>query len=97
MSLMDASCTAVGGQPAAVRVVAHELPRPAGCRLPRSVPRGPPVSGPSTVHIDLPPLARRREDIPLLVAHFLDLLGSDGDRKILDRSHRAAHDDGVAG
>lgn len=25
-----------------------------------------------TVHIDVPPLARRREDIPLLVAHFLE-------------------------
>lgn len=32
--------------------------------------------------IDLPPLARRREDIPLLAAHFLDLLANGGERKI---------------
>lgn len=28
----------------------------------------------NVVHIDVPPLSRRREDIPLLVAHFLELV-----------------------
>ncbi|HUO81791.1 MAG TPA: sigma 54-interacting transcriptional regulator [Gammaproteobacteria bacterium] len=38
----------------------------------------------NVVHIDIPPLDERREDIPLLVAHFLDLLArdSDGSRKV---------------
>ena len=35
------------------------------------------------MHIDLPSLARHREDIPLLVAHFLDRLAKEtGERKI---------------
>jgi len=37
----------------------------------------------NVVHIDLPPLARRREDIPLLVAHFLtEVANETGTRKI---------------
>jgi len=37
----------------------------------------------NVVHIDLPPLARRREDIPVLVAHFLAQIAHDsGTRKI---------------
>ena len=37
----------------------------------------------NVVHIDLPPLSRRREDIPLLVAHFLaELAKETGQRKI---------------
>lgn len=37
----------------------------------------------NVVHIDVPPLARRREDIPLLVAHFLELMAAEtGTRKI---------------
>jgi two-component system, NtrC family, response regulator GlrR len=37
----------------------------------------------NVVHIDMPPLNRRREDIPLLVAHFLANLAKDsGARKI---------------
>jgi two-component system, NtrC family, response regulator GlrR len=37
----------------------------------------------NVVHIDLPPLARRREDIPLLVAHFLAQIAAEtGSRKI---------------
>lgn len=37
----------------------------------------------NVVHLDLPPLARRREDIPLLVAHFLTRLSEEtGLRKI---------------
>jgi two-component system, NtrC family, response regulator GlrR len=37
----------------------------------------------NVVHIELPPLARRREDIPLLVAHFLaEIAGEGGARKI---------------
>jgi two-component system response regulator GlrR len=37
----------------------------------------------NVVHIDLPPLARRREDIPVLVAHFLVQIAHDsGTRKI---------------
>jgi two-component system response regulator GlrR len=37
----------------------------------------------NVVHIDLPPLNRRREDIPLLVAHFLSAIARDsGTRKI---------------
>jgi two-component system response regulator GlrR len=37
----------------------------------------------NVVHIDVPPLARRREDIPLLVAHFLEQLAAEtGTRKI---------------
>jgi two-component system response regulator GlrR len=37
----------------------------------------------NVVHIDLPPLAKRREDIPLLVAHFLEQLAAEsGTRKI---------------
>jgi len=37
----------------------------------------------NVVHIDLPSLARRREDIPLLVAHFLAQIAKEtGERKI---------------
>jgi two-component system response regulator GlrR len=37
----------------------------------------------NVVHIELPPLSRRREDIPLLVAHFLaELAKETGQRKI---------------
>ena len=37
----------------------------------------------NVVHIDMPPLSRRREDIPLLVAHFLaELAKETGQRKI---------------
>jgi len=37
----------------------------------------------NTVHIDVPPLARRREDIPLLVAHILEQIAVEtGARKI---------------
>jgi two-component system response regulator GlrR len=37
----------------------------------------------NVVHIDVPPLSRRREDIPLLVAHFLEQLAAEsGTRKI---------------
>ncbi|MBA3564489.1 MAG: sigma 54-interacting transcriptional regulator [Gammaproteobacteria bacterium] len=37
----------------------------------------------NVVHIEIPPLHERREDIPLLVAHFLDLLAKEADgRKI---------------
>jgi two-component system response regulator GlrR len=38
----------------------------------------------NVVHIDLPPLSRRREDIPLLAAHFMGQIAQSGnDRKIL--------------
>ena len=37
----------------------------------------------SVVQIDLPPLAQRREDIPLLAAHFLDELARMGPRHVL--------------
>ena len=37
----------------------------------------------NVVHIEMPSLARRREDIPLLVAHFLELIAKEnGQRKI---------------
>jgi two-component system response regulator GlrR len=37
----------------------------------------------NVVHIEMPPLGRRREDIPLLVAHFLEQLTKEtGQRKI---------------
>ena len=37
----------------------------------------------NVVHIEMPPLSRRREDIPLLVAHFLEQLAKEtGTRKI---------------
>ena len=37
----------------------------------------------NVVHIEVPPLARRREDIPLLVAHFLEQIAKEsGQRKI---------------
>jgi two-component system, NtrC family, response regulator GlrR len=37
----------------------------------------------NVVHIELPPLSRRREDIPLLVAHFLaEITRESGSRKI---------------
>jgi two-component system response regulator GlrR len=37
----------------------------------------------NVVHIDMPPLSRRREDIPLLVAHFLEKIAKDtGQRRI---------------
>src|SRR4249919_3741397 len=37
----------------------------------------------NVVHIEMPPLARRREDIPLLVAHFLEQIAKEtGSRKI---------------
>ncbi len=37
----------------------------------------------NVVHIEVPPLARRREDIPLLVAHFLEQVAKEsGERKI---------------
>ncbi|MES1195321.1 MAG: sigma 54-interacting transcriptional regulator [Steroidobacter sp.] len=31
----------------------------------------------NVVHIDIPPLSRRREDVPLLVAHFLDRIAKE--------------------
>ncbi len=37
----------------------------------------------NVVHIEMPPLAKRREDIPLLVAHFLEQIAKEtGQRKI---------------
>ena len=37
----------------------------------------------NVVHIDVPPLGKRREDIPLLVAHFLEQMAKEtGQRKI---------------
>lgn len=81
MSLMDADCLATGGQPAALRVIATSC-RDLQAAVSRGQFREDLLYRLSTVNIDLPPLARRREDIPLLVAHFLDLLGSGGDRKI---------------
>jgi two-component system response regulator GlrR len=37
----------------------------------------------NVVHIEIPPLGKRREDIPLLVAHFLEQLAKEiGQRKI---------------
>jgi two-component system response regulator GlrR len=37
----------------------------------------------NVVQIEMPPLARRREDIPLLIAHFLALISAEsGERKI---------------
>jgi two-component system response regulator GlrR len=37
----------------------------------------------NVVQIEMPPLARRREDIPLLIAHFLALIAQEtGERKI---------------
>lgn len=37
----------------------------------------------NVVHIEMPPLARRREDIPLLVAHFLEQIAKEtGQRRI---------------
>jgi len=33
------------------------------------------------VHIDVPPLTKRREDIPLLVAHFLELIARDSNQR----------------
>jgi two-component system response regulator GlrR len=81
MSLMDANSTPSGGQSVPVRLLAtscRDLQAAAG----RGQFREDLLYRLATVHIDLPPLTRRREDIPLLVAHFLDVLGSGGDRKI---------------
>jgi len=35
----------------------------------------------NVVHIDVPPLAKRREDIPLLVAHFLEQIARDTNQR----------------
>jgi len=35
----------------------------------------------NVVHIDVPPLTKRREDIPLLVAHFLELIARDSNQR----------------
>ncbi len=35
----------------------------------------------NVVHIEMPPLARRREDIPLLVSHFLEQLAKEGGQR----------------
>ena len=35
----------------------------------------------NVVHIDVPPLSKRREDIPLLVAHFLEQLAREGGQR----------------
>ncbi|MGH8263925.1 MAG: sigma 54-interacting transcriptional regulator [Steroidobacteraceae bacterium] len=35
----------------------------------------------NVVHIDVPPLAKRREDIPLLVAHFLEQIARDSNQR----------------
>jgi two-component system response regulator GlrR len=35
----------------------------------------------NVVHIDVPPLAKRREDIPLLVAHFLEQMARENDQR----------------
>ncbi|MCR5731908.1 MAG: sigma-54 dependent transcriptional regulator [Sphaerochaetaceae bacterium] len=36
----------------------------------------------NVVHIDVPPLRERKEDIPLLVSHFLETLSSKNNRKV---------------
>lgn len=36
----------------------------------------------NVIQIDIPPLRRRKEDIPLLVAHFLEKLGHETTRKV---------------
>ncbi len=35
----------------------------------------------NVVHIDVPPLSKRREDIPLLVAHFLELIARESNQR----------------
>lgn len=41
------------------------------------------------ITINMPPLRNRREDIPLLIDHFLELYGSDNDKQIVHASPEA--------
>jgi len=43
----------------------------------------------NVIAIDLPPLRRRREDIPLLIAHFLDKYAAENKRKVRELTPEA--------
>jgi two-component system, NtrC family, response regulator GlrR len=82
LGLLDQHSRAAGGQPVPVRMLAT-CAKDVAQLIARNSFREDLFYRLAGTQIDLPPLARRREDIPLLAAHFLDRLASGGERKIL--------------
>jgi two-component system response regulator GlrR len=81
LQLLESAAAAGSGQPMPVRFLSTSS-RESGAMPGRGSFREDLLYRLASVQIDLPPLARRREDIPLLIAHFLDRLAEGGDRKI---------------
>ena len=43
----------------------------------------------NVIHLDVPPLRERKDDIPLLISHFLEMYNERNNRKVSGFSHRA--------